>query len=120
MALYEHIYVVHSNGVFSECDFAHFQTELSSSGQLQESLLQLRESSRDKAILSQKLREREEEIRQLEKVVGQVRGDLLGKEREVLQLRELLERTRKEDNKVHHACPKCMAFVCMYNNIGHT
>lgn len=110
--------------MFSECDFAHFQTELSSSGQLQESLLQLRESSRDKAILSQKLREREEEIRQLEKAVGQVRGDLLGKEREVLQLRELLERTRKEDNKVHHACPKCMAFcgvcTCLHVYIGHT
>lgn len=69
----------------------------SSSGQLQETLLQLRESSRDKTLLTQQVRQRESEVRHLEKALALVRGE---KEGLLVRTREQLE-AGKRASEVH-------------------
>ena len=74
--------------------------QLSASGQLQETLQQLQESSRDKALLTQRLHHKEGEVRHLEKALAQVRGDLLEKEGMVVRLRDQVESAKRE-KEVH-------------------
>jgi hypothetical protein len=61
----------------------------------------LRESSRDKTLLTQRLHQKEGEVRNLERALAQVRGDVLEKEVLVVRMREEVE-AAKRDREVRH------------------
>lgn len=67
----------------------------SSSGKLRETLLQLRESHQDNAVLTQQLHKREEEAQHLEKALGQARKELSEKESQIVRARHQAEMTKK-------------------------
>ncbi len=71
------------------------QVASSSSGQLQDALLQLRDTSKEKTLLTQQLQQREKEVKHLEQALSRLREGMMEKENQIIQLKEVIERNKK-------------------------
>ena len=68
---------------------------ISPSGQVQDTLLQLKKVSKEKTTLTQQLELKGEEVKHLERAMSGLRAELLGKESELVQVREAMESLKK-------------------------